>query len=94
VVVTGAPTLLHKEWTEIGATQLLQPSLGACLLADMSTATTLAAAIQELVGGCQDQLNRAAEIACPMALAWGEGSYASELVALVREVGTKQGHIK
>ena len=80
---TGAPTILHKEWTEIGATELLQPGKGACLVADMSSGEGLAAAIRELLGGSEPALDQAGHAARAAALHWGQAEYDAELAGLL-----------
>jgi hypothetical protein len=75
--------MLHQEWAEIGATQLLQPERGACLLADMSSGEALAAAISAALDSDEKRLEEAGAAAQATALAWGEAEYARQLAALL-----------
>jgi hypothetical protein len=76
--------MLHKEWTEVGATELIEPEQGACLLADMRHADKLAAAIRAALGGDRADLAGVGEAAQRLAVGWGEAAYSKEFRKLLQ----------
>ena len=82
--------MLHKEWTEVGATELIQPGQRACLLADMRNADELAAAMRAALSGGGASLAGMGDAAQRMAMGWGEAAYAMELRKLLQPYVTLQ----